>query len=374
VPPRPKTICQVLHSLDVGGAELLAVRIARQHRGSQRFVFVCLDHPGTMAEELLAEGFPVHALHRRPGLDGQVILALAAVLRRERVDLIQAHQYTPFLYSLVARRLWRRPSILFTEHGRLFPDYRRPKRVWANRLLLERRDRVVAVGEAVRQALFMNEGIPKERVTVIYNGTDTQAHAASVPDQKSLRAEIRVGPRDLLILQVARLDPIKDHATGLRTLEHVVWHRRDARLVLVGEGPERTSIERIVQERNLAPYVRLLGLRTDIPRLMQSANVFLLTSVSEGIPLTVIEAMASGLPIVATRVGGLAELVDDGLTGILVPAGDDAALADAILRLARDPPLCQQMGQLGRDRANRFFSESQMHAHYHHLYEEMLHG
>jgi glycosyltransferase involved in cell wall biosynthesis len=144
--------------------------------------------------------------------------------------------------------------------------------------------------------------------------------------------------------------------------------------VIVGEGPEHAGIQGIIQERQLTPYVRLLGLRKDIPRLMRAADLFLLTSLSEGIPLTLIEAMASELPIVATQVGGVPELVEDGITGLLAPAGDDASLADCVLRLARDPQFCRQMGRLARERAQRFFSESQMHAHYHHLYEEMLHG
>jgi glycosyltransferase involved in cell wall biosynthesis len=353
---------------------MLAARLARQLRDQYRFVFACLDESGTLGDELRAEGFAVQVLGRRPGLDLRTVWRLAAWLRHERVDLLHAHQYTPCFYSLAARLCYRRPALLFTEHGRPVPDYPRRKRIIVNRLLLERRDRIVGVGNAVRQALIDNEGIPKERVNVIYNGIDTQSFVKDVADDDAIRAEIGVEKDGLLILQVARLDPVKDHATALRTLEHVVWHRRDARLVIVGEGPERAHIEEIVQERQLTPYVRLLGLRKDIPRLMRAANVFLLTSISEGIPLTVIEAMSAGLPVVATQVGGVPEIVEEGITGLLAPAGDDASLADCILRLCKHPPMAEQMGQLGQARARRYFSESQMHAHYHHLYQEMLHG
>src|SRR5439155_18500964 len=118
-------------------------------------------------------------------------------------------------------------------------------------------------------------------------------------------------------IQVARLDYLKDHATALRTLECVAGRRPDAHLLLVGEGPERAAIEAQVRERRLGDRVRLLGLRKDIPRLLQAADVFLLTSISEGIPLTLIEAMAAGLPVVSTRVGGVGEGVEDGVTGRL---------------------------------------------------------
>jgi sugar transferase (PEP-CTERM/EpsH1 system associated) len=362
----------VLHSLHVGGAEVLAARLARQLQSSFRFVFVCLDEQGTLGDELSKEQFAVRVLGRRPGFDARCTWQLQQILKQERVDLVHAHQYTPFFYSLIARVLCRKPAILFTEHGRTFPDFRRPKRVLVNRLLLERRDRVVAVGKSVREALLRFEGIPKERVTVIYNGMNTAAYAPGVHDRNAVRAELGVGAEDLVILQVARLDPIKDHATALRTLEHVVWHHKHARLVLVGEGPELGNIQNLIRERGLETSVRVLGLRKDIPRLMRAADIFLLTSLSEGIPLTLIEAMAAGLPIVATQVGGVPELVEEGITGLLAPVADDAYLADCILRLARNPQLCEQMGELARQAAGRYFSESQMHAHYHHLYEEML--
>ncbi len=368
------TICQVLHGLWVGGAEVLAARLARQFGTSFRFVFVCLDELGSLGQELRAEGFPVEVLERRSGVDWRCALRLGRLLRRERVDLVHAHQYTPFFYSLMARFLYRRPAVLFTEHGRHYPDYPRRKRMLANRLLLQRRDRVVGVGEAVRQALIRNEGLPTERVSVIYNGIDLTRFANGVHERLAVRQEIGVGAADLVLLQVARLDYLKDHATAVRMLERVVPACPGARLVLVGEGPERAKIEELVQARNLAPYVRWLGLRNDVARLMRVADLFLLTSISEGIPLTVIEAMAAGLPVVSTHVGGVAEIVEDGQTGLLAPSGDDAALAERIVRLSADEARRRQMGERGRERARAIFSESQMHGGYVQLYQEMLRG
>jgi glycosyltransferase involved in cell wall biosynthesis len=167
---------------------------------------------------------------------------------------------------------------------------------------------------------------------------------------------------------VARLDYLKDHATAVRTLGQVARGRPDARLVLAGEGPEREGIEMLIREHDLGRQVRLLGMRTDVPRLLAAADAFLLTSISEGIPLTVIEAMAAGLPVVATAVGGLAEVVEEGKTGLLAPAGDDAALARNLLRLAEDPGLRAEMGRRGRERAFARFSEDQMVERYRQLY------
>jgi len=369
-----KTICAILHSLSMGGAEVLAARLARQLAGRFRFVFACLDETGSLGEQLRAEGFPVEVMGRRMGIDWQCSNRLARFFRRERVEIVHAHQYTPFFYAITARLMCRKPPILFTEHGRAYPDYPRRKRIAVNRLLLERRDRVVGVGEAVRQALIRNEGIPPTRVSVIHNGIDLPAYTNGATDRAAIRREMGLSIDDLVIIQVARLDPLKDHATAIRTLERVARHCPGAKLVLVGEGPEEPMIRELVRQRGLDTRVRFLGLRTDVARLLPAADIVLLTSVSEGIPLTLIEAMAASRPVVATRVGGVGEVVLEESTGLLAPARDDAALASAILRLAGDAGLRTRMGQLGRARSRAMFSESQMHDGYHRLYDEMLLG
>jgi glycosyltransferase involved in cell wall biosynthesis len=367
-------VCQVLHSLSVGGAEVLAARLARRLRDRTRFVFVCLDELGTLGEELQSEGFAVHVLGRRPGFDWRCAYRLAALLRREGVDVIHAHQYTPFFYGLTARVLYRGAALLFTEHGRHFPDYPRRKRMLANRLLVRKQDRVVAVGEAVRQALIANEGFPAGRVEVVYNGVNLAPFVAPAADRAAVRQEIGLGRDDLMIVQVARLDYLKDHTTAVRMLGQIVRYRSGARLVLVGEGPEKERINEEVRRAGLEAHVCRLGLRKDVARLLAAADVFLLTSISEGIPLTVIEAMAAGLPVVATRVGGMGEVVEEGVTGLLAPSGDAAALAAHVLHLAADKALAAHMGARGRRRALELFAEERMHAGYSQLYRELVQG
>lgn len=368
------TICQLLHSLNVGGAEVLAARLGRRLRDRYHFLYACLDGLGPLGEQLRAEGFQVEVLDRQPGVDWRMTFRLSRFLRREGVDLIHAHQYTPFFYALAARLLYRRPPILFTEHGRSYPDFPRRKRMIANRLLLQRRDRVIGVGEAVRQALIHNEGIPAKRVEVVYNGIDVAAFANGKPNRAAVRAELGLGADDFVLLLVARLDPIKDLATAVRTAGRVARQFPRARLVLVGEGPERAPVEALIRDQGLGEHVRLLGLRHDVARLLPAADVFLLTSISEGIPVTVLEALAAGVPVVATDVGGLPEIIVDGQNGFLAPARDDAALAERVVRLAKDVNLRAQLAEKGRREAEARFTEAQMHAGYEQLYREMLHG
>jgi sugar transferase (PEP-CTERM/EpsH1 system associated) len=371
---RRPTICHLLHSLQVGGAELLAARLVQQLGEAFRFVFLCLDELGSLGQQLRDQGYRVEVLGRRPGVDWRCVLRLVRLLRQARVDLIHAHQYTPFFYASTARLLGASAAILLTEHGRHHPDYPRLKRWLANRLLLRRCDHVVAVGQAVRRALVANDGFPAGRVSVVYNGIDLNREENATSSRLAIRHEMGVADEDFVILQVARLDYLKDHVTAVRTLAALRPHLPSARLVFVGEGPQRGAIEEAVRRHDLAGHVRFLGLRRDVARLLAAADLFLLTSISEGIPLTVIEAMAAGLPVVSTNVGGIPEVVEDGRTGLLAPAGDAAALASAVCRLAGDRQLRSRMGQLGRGRAEMLFSEQGMHHRYHQLYQEMLHA
>jgi L-malate glycosyltransferase len=372
---RQPTVCQVVHSLDVGGAEILAADLSRQLRNDYRFVFVCLDALGKLGKQLDADGFSVFVVDRREGIDRRCMRKLAAIWRREGVRIVHAHQYTPFFYSLAAGFLRSRPPILFTEHGRWFPDFPNRKRIIFNRLMLRRRDKVVGVGNSVRRALIDNEGIRPSRVGVVYNGISIRNFAPTIHHsitRAEVRAEIGVADDEFVLLQVARLDALKDHITAIRTLQRVLRSCRNIRLVLVGEGPELPRIREEIQKRDLQSFVRLLGLRRDVARLMHAADVFLLTSVSEGIPLTAIEAMAAQLPVVATCVGGLPEVVEEGRTGLLAGAGSDEQLAACILRLAENRTLRLQMAKAGADRATARFSDERMGTEYSQLYQEML--
>lgn len=357
---RVPTICQLLHSLSIGGAEVLAARIGRQLRGRFRFVYACLDELGPLGQGLIDDGFAVHQLKRREGLDHRCMLALRRFLRQEQVDIVHAHQFTPYFYATLARIPFRTPPVLFTEHGRFHPDYPRPKRMLYNKIATSRRDRVVAVGEAVRQALINNEGFPPNRVEVIYNGINlVPFHDASNQSTNRIRAEFSIPDSTFLVAHVARLDPIKDHVTAIRAVSNLVESGIDAKLLIVGDGPERSTIEQARAELSTENII-LAGMRRDIPEILAAADALVLTSLSEGIPLTVIEAMAAGLPVVSTDVGGLREVVLPEQTGLLAPAGDHAALARHLARLAKGPAWAAELGAAGRALADERFSEDAM--------------
>ncbi len=370
VDDRP-TVCQVLHSLNVGGAEVLAVHISRALASKFRFVFACLDELGTLGEELRRDRCDVEVFERRAGLDRRCAGRLAGWFRQQQVAVVHAHQYTPFFYCLASGILRRRPPILFTEHGRWFPDYPRRKRMLFNRLFLRSTDQVVAVGEHVKQALVANEGIASRRIEVVYNGVDVELFGGDTHERETVRRELGLSENDFAVLQVARLDALKDHCTAIRTLAATLPQAPNTMLLIAGEGPEEPGIRAEIARLGVGERVRMMGLRRDVPRLLGAADAFLLTSISEGIPVTLIEAMAARVPIVSTRVGGVGEVVIDGETGRLAASGDAAALATALVELAGSSGTRQSMGEEGRRRAEAMFTLSQMTSAYAAHYEEL---
>ena len=371
-------IGHVLHRLQLAGAEVLAAALSRELSDRYRFLFLCLDGIGPLGQRLMGEGFKVVDLKRRPGVDLRVARRLRREVQRYGIDLLHAHQYTPFFYAATSRDwgVGDRPPILFTEHGRHYPDARRVRRVLANRVLLKPGDRVTAVGRFIREALIDHEGIAGQRIEVVYNGIDPEAFTTRpvLADEASPSAEPPIDRREgeLIVLQVARFHAVKDHATAIRAFARVAESLPQARLVLVGDGDLRGTIEEMVGQRGLTGRVTFLGVREDVASLLPLGDVFLLSSLSEGISVTLLEAMAAKLPIVATQVGGNPEVVDHGRNGLLSPRGDDVALANNLLMVLRDPVMRARLGEAGRNRLLKLFTQKQMHQAYARIYAQML--
>ena len=367
------TVGHVLHRLDRAGAEVLAGDLAMKLQDRYRFVFLCLDGVGPLGEHLASLGFDVVELGRKPGLDLSVARRLRGAVRQYAINLLHAHQYTPFFYAALSRRLGSSPPILFTEHGRHYPDERKPKRVLANRWLIKSDDRVTAVGRFVKQALVDNEGIAEGRIKVIYNGIDPDAFPpADAESRAQARRRIGLDEETPLIMQVARFHPVKDHETAVRAFAEALKFIPTAMLCLVGDGGQRQTIETLCAEMDIQDQVRFLGVRDDVAQLIPGADVFMLSSLSEGVSVTLLEAMAAGLPIAATDVGGNPEVVEHGMTGLLSPRGDPNALGANLVTLLQDPAQRQAFGRAGRARLLEVFTQDRMHREYTDLYGQLF--
>ncbi len=370
--PRKK-ILVLLHTLQLGGAEILACQLVRALRSSYDFIIASLDGTGPLQESLTQLGVLVFSLSRRPGIDLALVMQLVRLLRQHKCDLIHAHQYTPFAYALLTRSQYNSIPILFTEHGRFVPDQRQMRRILTNRLLLGSEDRITAVSASIKDALVINEGLPRQRIAVVPNGVDTDFYLpAHNSDKLNIRARLGLPPDCFIVLNVARLDPVKDHLTAISAFEHLYKTHSQSRLLLVGDGPERSRIFGFIHERGLQSVVLTLGQQVNTLPYYHAADCFLLTSLSEGMPLTVLEAMSCALPVVSTACGAVPEIVEHGKTGFVAPIRDHVALGNYLIHLAKHHEQRNIMGDMGRIVCLNRYNWSKVVSAYAEIYDRIL--
>ncbi|MCI0642797.1 MAG: GT4 family glycosyltransferase PelF [Gemmataceae bacterium] len=360
-PAQPLHVVHVSRSLNVGGQERLLVEFARHaERARFRLSFVSLTDRGALAPLLEEFGWPVLALDNPEGLQPELVLQLARLFRRLGADIVHTHDDKPLLYGAAAVKLARVSRLVHTQHhGKLdyITDRQRFLVRWAGRLA----DAFVCVSHASARQM-RGEGMPDSRLFTIWNGIDLERFSCCNKEQAS-------GPA----VTVARLSPEKDIANLLRAAQRVLSAVPGFHLEIAGDGPCRAELEALSKELGIADRVKFLGEIRNVQDVLSRARLFVLPSRTEGISLTLLEAMACGLPVVATDVGGNPELVEQEKTGCLVAAGDPEVLAAAIARLWDDAPTRLAMAQAGRRRVEEHFDVRRMIAQYEGLYRPVAH-
>ena len=338
-------VLEVIPTLRRAGAERMVVSLAR-HLDRARFevqVAALYDRtPGDFEDEL---DVPVRRLAKRRGPDPRMIPRLARVLREFRPGVVHTHSYV-LRYTLPAAWLAGRAAMVHTIHNLAGREVD-----WIGRAIhahaFRRRVAAVAVAEEVARSFRALYG--RDPAATIPNGVDTAAYYR--PEARAAwRCTHGFAPEDVLILSAARLEPQKNPLGLIDAFAHA----EGARLLIAGEGSLLRAARAHAAERGLSGCVYFLGVRSDMPELLSAADVFALASEWEGNPLSVMEAMAAGLPVAAPAVGGVPELVEDGVTGLLAPPGDSAALGAALAALVGDASRRARMGQAARARARRF--------------------
>jgi sugar transferase (PEP-CTERM/EpsH1 system associated) len=365
-PPR-SSVLYVNHSMAMGGIEKLILDLVGglppDEFEPQVAVF---EGGGSLEPALLRSGVSVHDLRKREGVDPGLAIRLRRLLRRERICIVHSHNYSAWLYSAIAARSLGRITHVHTEHSGVAAARRRYA---AERWLSRVTTHVVAVSRHVEDILVQDVGIPRKRVRMIYNGVDTLRFAPDAVARDRVRAAFRLRPEDVLIGIVARLEKVKNHALLLRAFAPLRQEFDSAaRLAIVGDGTERSTLERFAQEHGVSGGVDFLGERHDVPDLLRAFDIFVLTSVSEGMSVTLLEAMSCGLPVVATAVGGNLEIVADTVTGFLVGDGDVEALSRRLRLLVREPEVRARLGTAGRSRVLELFDQRGMLSDYMRLY------
>jgi glycosyltransferase involved in cell wall biosynthesis len=349
------SIVHVLSSFGVGGQERVALDLAigQRARGHEVSVLSLAPPPdGPMAEEFERAGVAIGRVPKRPGIDPTLVPRLYAELRRRRAEVVHTHNPLPLIYGAPAARLARAAAI-HTKHG-ANPGGRGQRLL--RRTAAQLAHAFVAVSDTTAAQAREQRDAPRSRLHTIPNGIRLDRYAPDPEARAEARVELGLGDA-WVVGTVGRFDGYKNQALLVRAMAPILSSR--VRLVIIGDGEGRPDVEAAVAALPEPRWVVMTGRRMDVPRLVHAFDVFALSSRSEGLPLVVPEAMAAGLPIVTTAVGGLPSVVDEGETGLLVPV-DERALAAALARLERDRDLARAMGTRAREAALARYSSDRM--------------
>jgi glycosyltransferase involved in cell wall biosynthesis len=352
-----------------GGAERLAAQITVR-LDEQRFErFLCATRPteGALVDEVVESGTSYLPLERKSRVDLLAWRPLFRLLRRERIDVLHAHKFTSNVWGTVIGRLARVPVVIAHEHTWSFEG--EPLRRFLDRNLIGRfSDAFVAVSRDDERKILEIERVQPRVVRFVPNGITPLPR----PSGRDVRAELGLAAVTPIVLSVGVLRAQKAHGVLIRAAEAVAREAPEARFLIAGTGPEGERLRRLVGELGLEQSVLLLGHRRDVPDLLAAADVAVSSSDFEGSPLAVMEYMAAGKAIVATRVGGVPDLIEDGVHGLLVERRDAAALAGAILRFLGDAELRGRVGLQARERQRREFDIGVTVQAVEALYEELF--
>ena len=358
----PITVVHLVSTLGVGGQEMVILSLV-EHMDRQQFrpVVLTLHEGGPLVERIRALGVTVETVGE-PGLTGlPLVRRLAARLKFHRADVLHTHNPAPHQHGAAARVLAGVPVLIHTKHGR--NNFPTRARRWADQLAGRFSDLVVAVSIDSADVARQVDRVPQAKLRVIHNG---------IALHEMPRATVGLEGRAPRAVHVARLNRIKDQPTLLRAAQIVAQQVPGFTLDIVGDGPMGDQIRALSTELGLDDVVRFHGMQDDVRPWLADADQFVLSSLSEGVSITLLEAMAAGLPVVATDVGGNREVVRHGETGTLVPVGDAAALAHAMCALLADPGRARAMGAAGHERVDAEFNIDRTVAAYELAYRELL--
>ncbi len=358
-----KHILQLIETDGPGGAERVLINLTQRLNRSGNFrVSVGILKEGWLHDRLIESDVPVHMLPSKHSIDFPFLFALMRLIKTQKVDLIHSHEFTMNFYGSLAGKLLGIP-VVATVHGKNYYSTVK-RRIYAMRLLRRMGTAVVAVSSDIRD--FLQKDLGLHGVRVIPNGIDIQAYRNA--DRNEARRMLGFSGQDKVIGAVGNLYPVKGHAVLLEALARL--GNSNTHVVIAGRGEEENRLRLLIESLSLQGRVHLLGFREDVPRLLSALDVYAMPSFSEGQSLALMEAMAAGLPIVASRVGGNPELLRENETGLLFETGNAEDLAAKIKILLEQPETAGRVGANAQERAAKEFSLDAMMERYLALYSE----
>lgn len=357
----PKSnVLQLITELDIGGAEKVLLSLVRKLDKDKYNIMVgYMKGEGNLVEDFREAGVKVFNLKMRTRVDVRAVIRLYRLLKKENIKIIHTHLIQADICGFLAGKGAGVPVIISTKHG---PNEFRKRfsiPVWLDGIFGNHSDRIFAVSQAVKDFLMEWEKISKDKFTVINNGIDLEEFNIDI-DIPRKKEELGLSLSSKVVGSVGRLDECKGYMFFLKAMPKILEHVPEARFIFVGEGPLRSKLEKMSRELKVEQNIIFLGVRRDIPEILSAMDLFVLPSIVEGFGIVLLEAMAMGKPVIASRVGGIPEIVKDGVTGILVEPASPSDLASSIVKLLKDPLEAKRIGEAGREEVKRRFTAEAM--------------
>jgi len=363
-------VLQLIDGMNIGGAEILLrdLSIGLMRRGFR--VSIGYSTPGPLAQEMQTLGFPLTRLPRLMQVDPILFSGMIRLMRKDMPQIVHTHLFKSDFHGRLAARIAGVPVVLSTLHS---IDRWAQKRLlgklygWTSRFA----DRIIAISEDVKKFHLSNTAVDESKFITIENGVDIQRFAGQESGGRDIRREFRLDAAAPVFGIIGRLTPPKDHQVFLQAAALILRSIPQARFLIVGDGSLRQELESRALELGISASIIFTGMRRDIPAVLAALDVLVLSSLWEGLPVNLLEGMASALPVVATRVGSIPDVATEE-TAILVLSSDPAAIAQAGIKLANDPELRLRLGQAGLKRVKARYSMDMMINRTAALYAELL--
>lgn len=363
------TILQLVSDLRSAGAQQVVYNLAKGLQERDHRIIVGTFEQGDLTMAFRQKGISVVSFNGSANGRLRTIRALVSLLRRERVDLVHSHLWLANLYARFATQ-WCEIPLVITEHGRYVFQKRYRRSI--NRWMLKGAKKAIAVCEHLRHEFIDTNQVPSEKMLTIYNGIDLSKFSRPATRTRTSNNKSNGATDGPHIGIIGNLRPVKGHQFFLKAARQVLNHHPEARFLIIGEGPEKLTLMEQSSSLGIDDSVKFLGRRSDIPYLLSTLDVFVLSSLYEGLPISLLEAMAMSKPVIATSIGGIPEVINSGINGLLVPPKDHEALAENICELIQNETRARDLGISALETVRARFSLKTMLDHYEALYNKVL--
>jgi len=364
-------ICHIVLSLDVGGLEKVVCTIAtEQIKLGHNVIIFCLDNIGLLGEQLSTQYIEIICLNRKPGfLDKTVLQKMRTILRNNKINVIHTHNIEPNLYGMIASILSNNIKTIHTQHG--IPD----KFNFVKKTFLKFTGfflkKFVSVSDTAAENAINYGWVPSPKVDVIINGIDTDAFTSNSNNKTKFREEYNL-PKDAIILTtISRIEPVKDHTTMIEQFSIVAKQMTNVYLIIVGDGSKKQEISELIIKHKLTARVIMTGMQIDVKKYLQMADIFLMTSISEGISISLLEGMSSKLIPIVTPVGGNTQIVENNQCGYILDIKQPESLCTILNKILNDSKLFKTISDNARKKVIAKFSKEAMMNKYMALYKKL---